>query len=552
MGRLLTDPTHDSDEANVPSAPATQLPIVAPLHSWKTIIMGLWAVGLVAALGAVLLAMFLQSRPIDLRDHSRQVAGDFEELLAMIQVPLANIHRIAEESQSDTDARWTRFSYEVKLPDSLNLSGVVTVIRRNMARYNVDVWDDEGTPANTVSLHLAAAGHEFTYVTLVGRSEKFDLTEVTRRIAEETIKLLGELDPPVNSLVQAPPERRENDETVWEFTAIRLQLDDAEQVASLAGQLHDVSSRAGVVVTINSEPAETETTVTLSRRGLECVRLKVTVSSETASPYMEGSELPPFSQDHGPESPSDAETLPLDSEGLNGDARRPAQPILRHRQTATRQVAIIVDDGGYGGSVTEKVLAMDPVLTLSILPHAPHSAETARRARDLGFEVMLHMPMENASEHVSYPGQITVDMSPEEIHRLTEEALADVPGVAGINNHTGSKFTADADSMRTFLDGIRNRDLFYVDSRTISTSTGFDLAREMGIPCAARDLFLDHESNKKYIRARFRQLIEISMKHGNAIGICHFRRNSVAVLQEMIPEFTKEGIAIVHVSELTE
>jgi hypothetical protein len=248
----------------------------------------------------------------------------------------------------------------------------------------------------------------------------------------------------------------------------------------------------------------------------------------------------------------ESESLPLDSEHLNGDAREPAAPARSDRPGGALQVAIIVDDGGYGGEITEDMLALDPRLTLSILPGAPHSTDTAQRAAQLGFEIMLHMPMENSSEHAAYPDQLTVDMTPERIHELTAEALTDVPGAVGINNHTGSKFTSDPEAMRAFLSGVQPLDLFFVDSRTISTSTAYEIAQEMDIPCAARDLFLDHEQDKDYIRERFDQLIALCEQQGSAIGICHFRRNSVAVLREKLPEFEQRGIALVHVSELVE
>ena len=61
---------------------------------------------------------------------------------------------------------------------------------------------------------------------------------------------------------------------------------------------------------------------------------------------------------------------------------------------------------------------------------------------------------------------------------------------------------------------------------------------------------VDHHAGTDYIRARFREVIEMVKRHGKVITICHFRKNTVPVLKEMFPIIEKEGIEIVHASTL--
>ncbi len=214
------------------------------------------------------------------------------------------------------------------------------------------------------------------------------------------------------------------------------------------------------------------------------------------------------------------------------------------------RVAIIVDDGGYGGECTEIILGLDPGLTFAILPNTPVGTTLAVEAAQRGFEIMLHMPMDNDSESLKHPGQIDTTMGAAEIQRLTQDALAQVPGAVGINNHTGSKFTADATAMRHFMGGIQKSGLYFVDSRTTANSVAGDIAREFHIPEAARTLFLDHDNADAEIRARFHELIQDAHAQGSAIGICHFRPNTAVVLRDMLPLLQTEGIQLVHASEL--
>ncbi len=212
------------------------------------------------------------------------------------------------------------------------------------------------------------------------------------------------------------------------------------------------------------------------------------------------------------------------------------------------RVAIILDDGGWGGRETEQILALDPRLTLSILPNTPFGTETAMRAAELGFEIMLHMPMQNG--HGRFPGELRVGMTAEQIRELTLQAAEQIPGACGANNHTGTTFTRNREGMEHFMDVMVELGWFFVDSRTTPGSVGYATALEKGVPALNRDIFLDHENTSSYINRQFGILLATARKNGFAVGIGHFRPNTVAALEKWIPKLEEEGIDLVHASEL--
>lgn len=214
------------------------------------------------------------------------------------------------------------------------------------------------------------------------------------------------------------------------------------------------------------------------------------------------------------------------------------------------RVALIVDDGGYGGEPTEEILALDPVLTLAVLPFAPHSRETAEAAAARGFELMLHMPMESADPSATYPGGLTVSMTPEEVGEATREALADVPGIAGVNNHTGSRYTEDEAAISAFLSALDPNALYFVDSRTSPKSRAYETAVRLGFPALSRDVFLDNRDDRQAILRQTDELIERAQAHGAAIGICHFRPVTASVLGDVLDRLEAAGIEVVPVSQL--
>ncbi len=215
------------------------------------------------------------------------------------------------------------------------------------------------------------------------------------------------------------------------------------------------------------------------------------------------------------------------------------------------RVAVILDDGGYGGPDTEQALALDPNVTLAILPNTPSARSTAERAAAKGFEVMLHMPMETAVKGVrAVDGQLDTSMDRDTIHRLTLDALAQVPGAKGVNYHTGGKFIQDHDRTQWFMEVVRDQKLYFVDSRTTGRSAGQAAATALGVRNADRDVFLDNESAPDYIRHQFELLEDGAQKRGAAVGIGHFRRGTIVVLRELLPRLRTHGIELVHVSEL--
>lgn len=233
---------------------------------------------------------------------------------------------------------------------------------------------------------------------------------------------------------------------------------------------------------------------------------------------------------------------------------RPWQPTPTaspQTKTAGARLAIILDDGGYGGPITEAVLALPPQLTLAILPYTPACTETATRAAELGFEVMLHMPMENSDPKL-YPheGQLLVDMSEDAIAELTQNALDQIPHAKGINNHMGSRFTGDPMAMARFMAVVAKKPLFFIDSRTSADTKAYALAKTFGLHAEERDIFLDHVDEEEAIRRSFAQAVDLAKTEGSAIAIGHFRKLTVALLQELLPTLADEGVQLVHVSEL--
>lgn len=215
------------------------------------------------------------------------------------------------------------------------------------------------------------------------------------------------------------------------------------------------------------------------------------------------------------------------------------------------RVAIVVDDFGYSKNNLGRLFSLKQPVTLSILPGQLYTREVAELARARGFEVILHLPLESERDDISEEADtIKTAMSEKEILLRLRKDIELVPGIDGVSNHMGSKATADTMVMTTIIRYLKFRGLYYFDSLTSGRSVCLDVAKSLGVRCAKRDMFLDNSNNTMAIEKQLSDLKIMAFKRGEAIAICHDRKNTIAVLVKELPEIAKEGIEFVRLSEL--
>lgn len=223
-----------------------------------------------------------------------------------------------------------------------------------------------------------------------------------------------------------------------------------------------------------------------------------------------------------------------------------APPVARAR------IAIVIDDLGRDLRQVEALVALGVPLTYAILPFEPHSAEIAEQLRERGAEVLVHLPMEPEGKADPGPGALVSGMSARAAAAATRDALEQVPGATGLNNHMGSAVTADRKIMGAVVEELAERGLYFLDSRTSAESVGFEVARSAGVPAARRDLFLDQTDERAAIGEALENLAVIARSRGAAIGIAHPRPATLVALREGLPRLAAEGVEVVPVSFLLE
>jgi uncharacterized protein len=215
------------------------------------------------------------------------------------------------------------------------------------------------------------------------------------------------------------------------------------------------------------------------------------------------------------------------------------------------RLAIILDDMGSDPAAASAIFSLPYPLTISVLPNHAHSAEIAEEAHRRGYEVMLHLPMEAIGEERPEAEELRPGMSSEEVTNFVDRMVDAVPYAAGVNNHQGSQATTDAALMGELMPVLRDRGLFYVDSRTTAATVAYDTARKDHVQTAFRNVpFLDDVEEIGAVRKQLQIAMRDARAKGEAIAIGHPHQVTLKALSEVLPQARAEGVRLVFVSEL--
>ncbi len=184
-------------------------------------------------------------------------------------------------------------------------------------------------------------------------------------------------------------------------------------------------------------------------------------------------------------------------------------------------IAIVIDDLGADISGTEKAMRLPKAVALAFLPYAEMTPAFAMRARDEGRTVLAHVPMQATRVTRTTPMLLETGMAADEILRRLNWSLDRVPGAVGLNNHEGSRFTADDAALAPVMAAAKARGLFFLDSKTSPASRAEDAARAAGLRTGGRDIFLDDDQSEAAVRQQLAALAATAKRNGAAIAIGH-------------------------------
>ena len=215
-------------------------------------------------------------------------------------------------------------------------------------------------------------------------------------------------------------------------------------------------------------------------------------------------------------------------------------------------IVLVIDDFGYrNDNISDGFLNLNIPITCAIIPGHTASKKFAEKAVSYGKEVIIHMPME--SENYS-PGEdeykLLTSMTSELLENKLIQAFESLPEAIGMNNHQGSKATSDSKTMTVLASVLKDRGKYFIDSRTSSLTIGEKTMISFGVPTARRNIFLDNNNDLDKIEEQMNKLANSAKKNGVAVGLGHARKNTLTVIEKVVPDLLDKGFVFQFASQV--
>jgi len=258
--------------------------------------------------------------------------------------------------------------------------------------------------------------------------------------------------------------------------------------------------------------------------------------------------VPPSPPPLPPPPPPTPPPLPaLPSAYIPAIREQPPQPEPGSRGA----LVFVIDDAGHNLRDLQPFLNFPGPLTIAVLPGLPYSAEAARLVRAAGKELLLHQPMESVGGTDPGPGAIMAGMGGDEIRSIINRNLDEVWPVAGMNNHEGSRITADEQAMQAILAVSRERGILFLDSRTTAETAAPRVARQLGITIGERDIFVDNVQDRESMLYFINRGLLRAEQSGFAVMLGHVWSPELApLLMELYADLTARGYTFSSVADI--
>jgi len=199
-------------------------------------------------------------------------------------------------------------------------------------------------------------------------------------------------------------------------------------------------------------------------------------------------------------------------------------------KTKKPKLVIILDDVSFNYEVKE-IKQIPFKITPSFFPPTKIHPNTPIYAKEFT-DYMVHVPMQAINYPHPEPNTMAIKWSYKQVKNKINQIHKLFPNAKFINNHTGSEFTANLQSMGKLFKILKKDNLGFVDSKTTHYSKAKNVEIIYNIPFYSRDIFLDNKQNIKYIQNQLKKAVKIAKKRGYAIAIGHPHPATIQALKK--------------------
>ena len=255
-----------------------------------------------------------------------------------------------------------------------------------------------------------------------------------------------------------------------------------------------------------------------------------------------------------------APDLDLVAEGQAGllpvmapDGRRASQVYARpfDQRDERPRIALVIGGLGLSKDATRHAISdLPPEVSLSFASHAEGLQSWVNRARGVGHEVLLEVPLEPFDYPDNDPGPFTLltGAEPKDNIKRLDWLLSRFTGYIGIRTEQGARFTADAEALQSILAVLEARGLMLLDEGLSQLSQTGRIARQVSLPAITADRVIDAPPSRRTIDSMLLDLETIARNRGVAVGVGFAYPVSVEQIAAWAPTLRAKGLVLAPLS----
>jgi polysaccharide deacetylase 2 family uncharacterized protein YibQ len=209
---------------------------------------------------------------------------------------------------------------------------------------------------------------------------------------------------------------------------------------------------------------------------------------------------------------------------IGADGLRAAQAYAKpvSKRTNSPQIAIVITGLGISANgTTDAINKLPGPITFAFGPYGADLERVVGRARGLGHELLLQVPMEPFDYPENDPGPQTLvtSLTPEQNIERLQWAMSRFQGYVGILNQMGARFTASEASFSPIIREVGKRGLIYVDDGSSPRSLASQIAGGNSLAFAKASLVLDTVPSAAEIDRALVRLEGVARENGIAVAV---------------------------------
>ena len=320
--------------------------------------------------------------------------------------------------------------------------------------------------------------------------------------------------------------RKQTPESTSDSRGKKPRLSAAQKEALIQKELDKIAEQNVTTPKMSIEPARQNSAGENSANGnfQNSENSMASANSVAANSASDGPDVNFTAANSAPENSINSTAQSHVSSGVDDLSKSPRKALPAGSRA---KLAIIIDDVGTGEQA-QKIAALPVRVTPSIFPPEYQRKDTRSLAR--GFEhYAIHLPME-ASSAKNNSATLRASDNYEKLRGVIAKLRTDFPNAKFINNHTGSKFTADEHAMQNLLRAMNEHGFLFIDSRTSPATKAKAAMNGLGMRYVHRDVFLDNQNSVAAVRKKLREAVALAKKQGYAIAIGHPKSSTLRAL----------------------